>query len=579
MSFSTPQELHPGLRLQSLSRVPVSLRKIANAAAHGSLESLRRLLKFMQEPQIDLYLPVIYANLDPSAIPTSLIVETPFSLDENALSAITAAFLSLLTLSDMKLGLSTRAVVPQLWPRCWNWIQFLDMHYYCVSLSDTRGSEDNRTAYFRVFEDFYHHPEVRLAINTTPGADPSSIAGLLTMSGFLIGHEVHGFRSKDGPITEPHHISHIEELAEGASGMDQLAQLIVDHINLRPTDPSHRRDSLVGALVFIRHTKLRGLFLPGYFWSAGIARALIEAVLAIAAIDMEHLTNLLEMCFDTIRWAIQGNMHHLQTAIRHGLLDAIALCCKADRDVETMREILNRDLSNCTQCEWRSFLDLVDERGVFLNLFDSVDYTISRACDNLEDKARFQRCGGCLQTYYCGEACQRADWRVGGHREACGLKADNRAMRTRDRDFLRALLHRDYLQEKPSILAFQVEFLVTRPGEQCYVLFDYTCGRPDIRVSPCAGVSGPRSIEMNAYNRRQLARAAQSDGRLILHRAHISFGGPADMYWFPLRTQPGMAELMVSLAAKKVQETLDVADVTQLLREHLANFMEGAETH
>ncbi|KAJ6481324.1 hypothetical protein C8R47DRAFT_595547 [Mycena vitilis] len=579
----------------------------------------------MQEPQIDLYLPVIYANLDPSAIPTSLAVETPFSLDESTLSAITAAFLSLLTLSNMKLGLSTRGVVPQLWPRCWNWIQFLDMHYYCVSPGDTRGAEDNRTAYFRVFEDFYHHPEVRLTINVTPGvrfllaqvwrtfirrvlADPSSIAGLLTMSGFLIGHEVHGFRSKESPITEPHHTAHIEELAEGAGGMDQLAQLIVDHINLRPTDPSHRRDTLVGVLVFIRHTKSRGLFLPEYFWSAGIARALIEAVLAIAAIDVEHLPNLLEMCFDTIRWAVQGNMHHLQTAIRHGLLDAIALCCKADRDVETAREILNRDLSSCTvhyyplrqmraftptvrvsqtsamYKEWRSFLDLVDERGAFLDLFESGAHTISRACDSLEcgvirDKAQFKRCGGCLQTYYCGEACQRADWVVGGHRGACGLKPDNRVMRTRDRDFLRALLHRDYLQEKASILALQVEFLVTRPGEQCYVLFDYTCGRPDIRVFPCAGVSGPRSIEMNAYTMRQLERAARSGGRLILHRALTSFGGPAYVYWFPLRTQRGMPELMEIFAAKRVQETLDVGDVAQLLREDLANPMEGTETH
>lgn len=38
-------------------------------------------------------------------------------------------------------------------------------------------------------------------------------------------------------------------------------------------------------------------------------------------------------------------------------------------------------------------------------------------------------CRGCESVRYCGEACQRADWREGGHRHVCRLLAQQRQQR------------------------------------------------------------------------------------------------------------------------------------------------------
>ncbi|KAJ7676578.1 hypothetical protein DFH06DRAFT_1291567 [Mycena polygramma] len=602
MPPSEPEPLHPGLRLQAILRAPVHLRKIATAAAHGSLDSLRRLRKFMQGPQNDFSLPVVYANLDPAKIPSPSAIE---ALDENGVSDITRAFLSLLILSDLKKRkLPTGGLVAQLWPRCWAWIQFLWMHYHRWPSTDTSGVEEDRAAHFLIIDDLHYHPEGRAIVYATPGVrillaqvwrmfvhrvqiDPTRIAGLRAVTELLAEREQLDFHSQHPPVNSPLHIAHIEELAEGAGGMDQLAVLIVDHISLFPTDPADMAQVLRGVLAFIRDTKFRGLFWPHEFRSAGIARALIEAVLAIALTEVDDLVALLDMAFDTIQWVISGNLRHLNAALRDGLLDTILTCCEANLDVPTVRDMLKHGLSDCTihyyvlrkmrSCiptdtrvpetspmlkEWQSFLDLLDERGTFLDRFDSPGYK----CGAIQEKTQFKRCGGCLEAYYCSESCQRADWRAGGHREACGLREHN-YVGTRDRNFIRGLLQRDYIHHKHAILTSQVEFIAAHPDQPFYVLFDYTSGRPEIEIKPCVGVRGPANVQMNAYNRRQLARATQSGGRLILHRAFISFGGVSCMYWFPLRTRTAVQHEQMRQMATEVAGTEDATAIELRLEE------------
>ena len=43
-----------------------------------------------------------------------------------------------------------------------------------------------------------------------------------------------------------------------------------------------------------------------------------------------------------------------------------------------------------------------------------------------EDGAPLEQCAGCLRTYYCGKACQTADWKAGHKKECKALAAEGK---------------------------------------------------------------------------------------------------------------------------------------------------------
>ncbi|KAJ7279897.1 hypothetical protein C8J57DRAFT_1711998 [Mycena rebaudengoi] len=646
MTDASPEALYPGLRLQALSRLPVSIRSIASGAAHGSLENLCYLQTFMEGTQIELYLPVIYTNLDPATIPNPDRVQGPPGpyLDENAVSAIIRAFISLLAISDN--SLPRNDAMPQLWPRCWAWIQFLDLHYYSISLSLNRrqmtcippdldrGEQNNRVAYFRIIDAFNYHPEASMAIDSTPGVRvlvaqvwrtllrhaqiSGDIFGLPSVCGFLSEKEPLNFRSAHPPTVQPHHRTHIEELAQGAGGgMDELTTLVVEQISLVPADSANWIIPMYRTLAFICDSKFRGLLWAEEFRFSGLVKAVIDAIPAVVVTvtDVNYIEDVLYMCFDILDWMIFSNLGCLRSALKNGLLSAIAACGKADIEVEPLRRILTRRLPACTihyhvllqmrafstQArsavpdasamfgDWTSLFDLVDERAVLLDLYDLADPSVvSRACDNLECcaikvKRAFKRCGGCRNQYYCSELCQGADWRTGGHRGACALLIlrHEEHLRTRGRDFIRAILHHDYLKHKHNILLSQIKFFVAHPDQPNYVGFDYTEGRVKIDVHPVADVRNPWGVRKDVRDEIEVERAQRSGGCYTLHRAFISIGGTAFLHWFPLRATNAALDELVRRLAGKVDRPIDVDTLKAQLVEELAALerAERKETH
>ncbi|KAF8207807.1 hypothetical protein K438DRAFT_1814314 [Mycena galopus ATCC 62051] len=652
MTDASPEALYPGLRLQALSRVPGSIRRIATAAAHGSLESLCYLQSFTNGPQIELYLPVIYANLDPAAIPNPDRVEGPPGpyLDENAVSAIIRAFISLLAISDNPLPRND--AMPQLWPRCWAWIQFLDLHYYSIPLSLNRrqipfippdldrGEQNNRVAYVRIVDAFNYHPEAGMAIDLTPGVRVlvaqvwrtllrhaqiyGGATGLSCVCGFLSEKEPLNFQSAHPPTVQPHHRTHIEELAEGAGGgMDELATLVVEQISFVPADSADWILPMYQTLAFIRDSKFRGLLWEEEFRFSGLVKALIDAIPAVVVTDVNYIEDILYMCFDTLDWMIFSNLDCLSSALRNGLLSAIAACGKADIVVEPLRCILTHHLPACTIHyyvllrmrafstearsavpgassmfgDWMSLFDLVDERAVLLDFYDLGEPSmVSRACDNLEccaikGKRALKRCGRCRKQYYCSELCQAADWRTGGHRGACALLIRRHKgaslylpqhLRTRGRDFIRAILHHDYLKHKHHILLSQIKFLVAHPDQPNYVGFNYTKGRVKIDVYPTVGdVNSPWGVGNDVHDEREVERAQRSGGRYTLHRAFIGIGGMAFLHWFPLRATNAALDELVQRLAGEVDRSIDVDALKARLLEELAALerAEREETH
>ncbi|KAJ7825607.1 hypothetical protein B0H13DRAFT_2374883 [Mycena leptocephala] len=360
MTDARPEALYTGLRLQALSRLPVSIRarlplhacpsiedfqRIASAAALGSLENLCYLI-FMEGTRIEQYLPIIYTNLDPAAIPNPDRVEGPPGPypDENAASAIIRAFIPLLAISDN--SLPRNDAMPQLWPRFWAWIQFLDLPYYSIPLSVNRpqmtcippdldrGEQNNWVAYFRIIHAFNYHPEASMAINSTPGVRvlvaqvwrtllrhaqiSGDIFGLPSVCGFLSEKEPLDFRSAHPPTIQPHHRTHIEELAQGTGGgMDELATLVVEQISLVPADSADWIISMYWTLAFIRDSKFRGLLWAEEFRFSGLVKALIDAIPAVVLTDVNHNEDVLYMCFDTLDWMIFSNLDCLKRKETH----------------------------------------------------------------------------------------------------------------------------------------------------------------------------------------------------------------------------------------------------------------------
>jgi hypothetical protein len=88
-------------------------------------------------------------------------------------------------------------------------------------------------------------------------------------------------------------------------------------------------------------------------------------------------------------------------------------------------------------------------------------------------KTEFRRCSGCKVFRYCSKVCQGVDWREGGHRSTCGVHREQykgwfsfrvlgteftrtadleERVMSRERTFLRFLIHHDYLETENKIL-------------------------------------------------------------------------------------------------------------------------------
>ncbi|KAJ6517395.1 hypothetical protein C8R47DRAFT_1312885 [Mycena vitilis] len=133
---------------------------------------------------------------------------------------------------------------------------------------------------------------------------------------------------------------------------------------------------------------------------------------------------------------------------------------------------------------WTQFSELAEERITVLNAYDDREIRSMKACDSLECgeiglKSAFQKCSGCLSLYYCSEPCQAMDWVKGGHRRACKTYGplsrptdDEPELTARDRSFLRALVHHEYMkpQSKLDIFCQTVIGMVAHPGVGMLVL-------------------------------------------------------------------------------------------------------------
>ncbi|KAJ7625976.1 hypothetical protein FB45DRAFT_74386 [Roridomyces roridus] len=121
--------IHPALLPRNISKLPFSLQRVArNVISQGSWISgtissitIHQLSAVAAEQTLGL-LPVIYALLDPSLIPS---LDTPTKVLCGLSSAMmTWSFLE----TSLRAPTFPRAASAELWPRLWAWMEFFSLY-------------------------------------------------------------------------------------------------------------------------------------------------------------------------------------------------------------------------------------------------------------------------------------------------------------------------------------------------------------------------------------------------------------------------------------------------------------------
>ncbi|KAJ7448086.1 hypothetical protein FB451DRAFT_1187840 [Mycena latifolia] len=141
------------------------------------------------------------------------------------------------------------------------------------------------------------------------------------------------------------------------------------------------------------------------------------------------------------------------------------------------------------------------------------------------------------------------------------LNSDDPAhISARDRSFMRALLHDDYLRMKTTILTDELGLMRATPGASLYVMFDYGTDP----YGPCAVTIQPTSdlLEQFPCLEDYVVRAARSHGRMKLR---VARGGNASIWMFPLRSATG--EIAEGLDGMATDDEADTAGPVGLIQE------------
>ncbi|KAJ6507433.1 hypothetical protein C8R47DRAFT_1315648 [Mycena vitilis] len=589
--------MHDCLRPRNILRLPLSLRRIATAAADGSVNDLRALcyeIERIPANQAILFLPAFYANLDPARIPDTDVEDENLKAED-----IERCFVSLDGIYGSQNLIPAHAFL-DIWPRYWPWFRFF--HEQMI-----RNPEHTELTLCRklvvLIARVSRTPAVAQFVAETPG-----VRSVFARTWWLLHRaEITVVRDNDfdcliigcivgaADASEPFGLG---EFVDGAGGdIHDLASLVLQTISEFVPDlttPSALvAKILFGALKFVITTD----HIHDKNWDAntralsialreiGFARALTIVIHNLADATSRDANHVVHESFTLLGSILlgKGSNAHLghrciSEALRGGLLQAMLICGYQPpestahahlkffleailsmslmyhtvvRGIEVtlsdLEDAVNRaPLANTEM--WQDFLDLARERVAILKSMEASDLARTTACDNLECRSidarpNFERCSGCKSTYYCSKQCQISDWRHGGHRRICapGLLlplTEYQDLTQRDRAFIRTIVHHDYEALKADIVHAQVLFMNQFPREGFMTMFDYTWGRPSIKV--LSVVNSPESKHFKAQLGAEwvtaVSRALRSEGRMELHLVQVVVSADPKFWLIPLRT-------------------------------------------
>ncbi|KAJ7690187.1 hypothetical protein B0H17DRAFT_1179936 [Mycena rosella] len=616
MSRAAPTT-HPALRLDVLSRIsnPLRLRR-ARSGAKGSVSDLELLAAASEETtpsQAQLLLPVFYANLDASAIPTAAELDAP-----KIPSSIECAIWAIRGLP----GIIESSLFPpdastDLWRRFHPWLFFL--HTYRDDVA-RRTNIDLTQMYFvfgKVLAQLHEHQPTGRLIDEQAGVQ--AVCTRLWMFAVDVPADVReatfantGCRSL--PLVNPARPVNFGEILDEAGGLADLAAFVVKHLvvsvpNARSSSTTVIFFSL--AATFMKDADTCTFPLHKALQSAGIIGPLIKGLLALnnnthpmnrnlrasfvlllndylvtpsgmaEALDA-GLLRLLMSCADlpAVSFTIATSIQHLLDLMKRSLvhLSVVLRMEKSFGDLTTTTAFRK----SVMYPQWQQLERILKGRCAVLKKLDAQKHASLKACDNLEcegpfrPKAEFMRCGWCSTTYYCSTACQTVEWKTGGHREVCEILRSVRLRETpsgtRDRSFFRALVHHEYLAAKADILRKQITFSQKSPKTAFYTSFDYDNdeGTVSISILPIPMLRTNSSAEQHSwtsmwnYHQR---RVAKSGGKIDLHLVAVGEGPAPRRRIFRMFVMRSATAAIHEARERLVQERMSTDRMARELRD------------
>ncbi|KAJ7137573.1 hypothetical protein C8R43DRAFT_1202820 [Mycena crocata] len=562
--------MHPVFHRRNFNQLPLTIRRVAIGAAAGGLEELDRVLALTGTGapatiQKHLFLPVCWEMFDPGNIPSPEILERIFLTSPVNIDFIKRPMLALSTCLNIWQGFPAAALV-DLWPRVWAWMIFIYTHGEAIP--DAPGDLLVLGGLFGFIEripleavDMF--PDVRMlamkAWRTFIASEDMGTPGYAGLYKLLAAGE--------GPIPEKQLVQYIE----GAGGsLADLAGLVCQHIAM-----SNRLGILRGIKRGIAFAFRVEDPASGPFHSAlrvnGIVRCLVDMMSSLA--DEFSGKDVPETLCECVGLLLAELCHEngylwIPQALRAGILRGILYCatCRTNEtDNDDLRKLLReieesavyysvlhqlekilpateelakteRLTDSSISPEWDGFMSVTKDRLRVKRYFDSAEYVTYGACDNLEcgkiqERRQLHACARCRTTLYCHKSCQQQDWP--GHRNICENLHSLRLtenLTTRNRAFMRTLLHDTYQQQRRAIYTQLLGSMLSHRGAALYVFLDFTnCSPgvvgPDVLPFPLpisvAEQAGTPSTDAAVRQADWEARARQ-DARIELHLVHFA---------------------------------------------------------
>ncbi|KAJ7473166.1 hypothetical protein B0H11DRAFT_2236704 [Mycena galericulata] len=604
--------IHPDLRLDVLAPAETLAKRTASSAAKRSTPDLKRLISSMRrlsDAQNLLMLPVLYENLDEVGIPNSAELETLTCPPSVERARLALAGLYLVAMSSV---FPTDAA-GELWPRTWAWVEFLHLYRDSIPADTSREMSDAEmyVQFSSIMKCFHDHSPTGKLIENQPG-----VQAFCTRTWMLVLDVPDNSRDSVFPrnpfmlILDGSISANFQEILDEAGGnLGSLAALVMKHLErVVPSRPAHFLFFTM-AVTFLDQTNDNG----GPFSTALLENG-VFAALVKAANDLEGATfhpgipGFRSGCLELIQRSPSTFPGYvwMAEALKAGLLRLLVQFGRlfaSDRTIVAplkgilsllvrsmvyypvicrMREYFPEVqaltstpafLRSPISSEWKNLATLLEARLKILKDFESGIYRTLKACDNLEcltdisPKSNFRRCSSCQSVYYCSTECQIVDWKDGGHRNTCqrvkSIRLREPAMTTRERAFLRLVMHRTYTGAQETVVIRQIQFMRKMPGTPFYTLFDLSQG-PEVAILVQSGRTSPpgsnvQSHEWEALWKSSVERQGRSGGKMDMHVYIAGEGKGSRMRFMVMRSDNGaLHEARRKLAADSTTSRADL---------------------
>ncbi|KAK7007784.1 hypothetical protein R3P38DRAFT_2791934 [Favolaschia claudopus] len=625
------------LTARELANIPLSLRTLAKAIADTS-KPLKTIATLLLELDCRLgtgnyngtlgsnLLPLISALLDPSRMPPEP-SDSPSS-SSTFRGQLLCASRAILVFSSCPAS-TIRSHTSSLWPlRIWPWLELMD-NYDCFP-------DDCEAACGRCLMLTALYPMVQLprspaskTVFRTPGF-PTFLVHMwkriiCTWKAYSAKRSSRD-RRPERNISPPVLLTPflqccfeftdvVDELVEGAGGMDALAALLFQHIQLIHrdgealfVDESDTNLALFGECVqsmdvaknfvdYLGNSKPSAwvaLVGAGYF---GLAADMFTSFATSAT---NHPPRSVLAAWQYLQHII-GLLPHvdserLVTAVGSGFVLACRMCGRNvfAQGIQTVEEFAPLDfvLSFVAQatCDYRSLCDMADSLSMALEYdespgnacapaiwtgwfefktliqsrlqlaeeFEAKDFSSNRACWNIEcpllkvPKSELRKCARCHLALYCSPACQKSTWKTYGHRSLCRSATAASKSDHRDTRFSLLLTLRDYQAHKTTILLQQLAYIKRTGDTEFCVVMHYTSGR-------CASAVVALASKAKIWESHPSSAWDADEGRKELHvvRFHTGGGKSREIALALRRSTSAVLEGLVAVA-EEIPEGVDV---------------------